>query len=169
MSVNRISSCLLNIWFVFLLVGCVSVGPRPKPTPNIPPQPRDAKADIMLLNIGPPSDTDGDTVPDTFSASTHMFDERYQLPVRIDGTITFILSIEDNSAPVHTWEFSGADFQSHSFDAQVGPVYRFRLQIPIDAPALRARFVTIQCVMTDKSGHVTQAWHRGMPWLSIRG
>lgn len=123
----------------------------------------------MLLNIGPPSDTDGDTIPDTFSASTHMFDERYQLPVRVQGTISFTVMTTSEREPIHTWEFSAQDFAKHVMVAQVGPVYRFRLQIPIDAPPVQERFVTIQSVFSDSSGHVTQAWHRDLPWLSVGG
>lgn len=167
---NARACCAVLLVFVVLLAqGCVTVGPKPRPTPKIPPQPRDAKADIMLLNIAPPSDLDGDTVPDSFNASTHMFDERYQLPINVAGRVEFTLMARNDDTPIHNWEFVNSDLQRHLFEAQVGPVYRFRLQIPIDAEPVRERFVNIRCVLTDPEGHVTQAWHRDMPWLSVGG
>ena len=169
MAIAKICSAVLIFLGVLVTAGCVTVGPRPAPKPRIGPQPRNAEADVLLLNVGPPRDTDGDTFPDTFQASTHMFDERYQLPVRVDGTLIFKLLVDSEPEPIHTWRFSGAELRRHIKVAQVGPVYRFRLQMPIDAPPVRERFVSVQCLFEDTSGHVTQAWHRGMPWLSVGG
>ena len=169
MDISRICSAVLVVLCIGVTTGCVTVGPSPEPKPNIGPQPHNAQADVMLLNVGPPSDTDGDTIPDTFHASTHMFDERFQLPVRVDGSLIFKLLTDAEAEPIMTWEFSGQEFQRRVMVAQVGPVYRFRLQIPIDAPPVRERYVSLHCLFEDSSGRVTQAWHRGMPWLSVGG
>ena len=82
--------------------GCVADGPQRRRKPHIGPQPRDAQADVLLLNIGPPTDSDGDTIPETFIASVHIFDERYQLPVRVAGTMTFHLFAQNSETPI-TW------------------------------------------------------------------
>lgn len=148
--------------------GCVTEG-GPAPKPRIGPQPRDARADVLLLNISQASDTDGDTVPDMVSSSVHMFDERYQLPVSVPGTVTFTLYDRDAEEVINEWVFAGPELQRHLMIAQVGPVYRFRLRIPIDQEPVREPFVTIQCVMEADSGLRTQAWHRDLPWLSFPG
>ena len=149
------------------LVGCVADGPQPRPKPQIGPQPRDSQADVLLLNLGPPSDTDGDTTPDTFIASVHVFDERYQLPVQVQGKMSFYLFAQNSETPMHSWSFEGRDLQQQIIKAQVGPVYRFRLRIPIDAELVREKFVTVQCVFEEPDGAKAQAWHRDLPWLSF--
>ena len=149
------------------LAGCVADGPQPKPKPHIGPQPRDSQADVLLLNLGPPSDTDGDTTPDTFIASVHVFDERYQLPVQVPGKMSFNLFAQGSETPMHSWSYEGRDLQQQIIKAQVGPVYRFRLRVPIDAEPVREKFVTVQCVFEESDGAKAQAWHRDLPWLSF--
>lgn len=147
--------------------GCVADGPQPSPKPNLGPQPSNAEADVLLLNLGPPSDADGDTVPDTFVASVHVFDERYQLPVRVPGQITFVLFARGGETPLHTWTFEGRELQNRIIQAQVGPVHRFRLNVPIESEPVREAYVTVQCVFESPAGVKTQAWHRDLPWLSV--
>lgn len=153
--------------FLAALAGCVTDGPRPAPKPKIGPPPREARADVLLLNVSQPSDTDGDTIPDSVATSVHMFDERYQLPVSVPGAVTFRLLDRDAETTLTEWAFEGEELQRRLMRAQVGPVYRFRLRIPIDSPPVTESYVTIQCVMEADSGQKTQAWHRDLPWLSF--
>ena len=122
---------------------------------------------MLLLNIGPPTDSDGDTTPDTFIASVHVFDERYQLPVRVDGTMSFTLFAQGGETALQTWNYEGRELQRQIIQAQVGPVYRFRLQIPIDAVPVREKYVTVQCLFESDEAQRAQAWHRDLPWLSV--
>ena len=149
------------------IAGCVTDGINPTPKSKIGPPPREARADVLLLNVSQPSDTDGDTIPDTVATSVHMFDERYQLPVRVPGAVTFRLLDREAETALTEWAFEGDDLQQRLMRAQVGPVYRFRLRIPIDSPPVTESYVTIQCVMEADSGQKTQAWHRDLPWLSF--
>ena len=147
--------------------GCVADGPQPRNRPHIGPQPRDAQADVLLLNLGPATDSDGDTVPDTFVASVHVFDERYQLPVVVSGKMSFLLFGADQERPLQQWSFEDDDLRKQVIQAQVGPVYRFRLQVPIDDAPVREKYVTVQCLFEDSGSHRSQAWHRGFPWMSV--
>ncbi len=149
------------------LQGCVADGPQPRTKPSIGPQPRNSQADVLLLNLGPPTDSDGDTTPDTFIASVHIFDERYQLPVEIAGKMTIMMYAESDETPLHTWSFEGSKLQQQMMRAQVGPVYRFRLRVPIDAEPVRKKYVTVQCIFEEPTGERTQAWHRDLPWMSV--
>lgn len=149
------------------LSGCVADGPQPSPKPSLGPPPGNAQADVLLLNLGPPSDADGDTVPDTLIASVHVFDERYQLPVRVQGRMTFTLFPNGREEPLCTWSYAERDLQRQVIKAQVGPVYRFRLSVPVGIGSVRERFVTVRCVFESPTGAMTQAWHRDLPWLSV--
>lgn len=148
--------------------GCVSDGPE-QPKPELGPKPRNPQADVLLLNLAQPGDSDGDTAPDTIVASVHMFDQRYQLPVTVSGTLTFRLFSRDAKVLLHEWSYEGADLQSRMMMAQVGPTYQFRLRLPLDSPNIRDSFVTVQCEMRSESGQVSRAWHRGLPWMSVPG
>lgn len=152
---------------IAIALGCVADGPQPRRKPHIGPQPRDAQADVLLLNLGPTTDSDGDTVPDTFVASVHVFDERYQLPVVVSGTMSFLLFGSDPERPIQQWSFGPDELRRQVIQAQVGPVHRFRLQVPIDAEPVREKYVTVQCLFEDADGHRAQAWHRGFPWMSV--
>lgn len=150
-----------------VLTGCIADGPQPSPKPNLGPQPGNAQADVLLLNLGPPSDTDGDTIPDTFIASVHAFDERYQLPIRVNGKMSFSLLVTGTDEPLHTWTFEGRELQRQVIQAQVGPVHRFRLSVPTGSDPVREKYVNVQCVFESVDGMTTQAWHRDLPWLSV--
>ena len=158
---------VLSAFCLVTLAGCVTDGPKPAPKPKIGPPPREARADVLLLNVSQPSDTDGDTIPDTVVTSVHMFDERYQLPVTVPGGLTFRLLDRNAETTLTEWPFEGDELQRRLTRAQVGPVYRFRLRIPVDKPPVTDSYVTIQCVMEADSGQKTQAWHRDLPWLSV--
>ena len=167
MTHRRFVSALICLLLGAVCAGCVADGPQPRRKPHIGPQPRDAEADVLLLNIGPPTDGDGDTIPDTFIASVHIFDERYQLPVRVAGKMSFFLFAQGGETPIQSWSYEGRDLQQQIIQAQVGPVHRFRLQVPIDAEPVREKYVTIQCLFETDDGQRAQAWHRDLPWLSV--
>ncbi len=164
---NRFGTALICLALSAVCAGCVVDGPQPRRKPHIGPQPRDAQADVLLLNIGPPTDNDGDTIPDTFVSSVHIFDSRYQLPVRVDGTMTFNLFAQGSEVPIHSWKFTGRELQQQVLLAQVGPVHRFRLTVPIDSEPVREKYVTVQCLFVAPDGKQTQAWHKDLPWLSF--
>lgn len=146
------------------LVGCVSDGPSEPRKPRLPPQPRDAQADVVLLNLAPPTDTDGDTAPDSLVASVHLFDERYQLPVRVEGSATFELLSPARGETLSSWTFQRSDLRARVVQAQVGPVYRFRLEVPRREGPVVERTVDIRCTFEDTEGRESVVWHRGLTW-----
>lgn len=155
---------LLLIAAACVLAGCVSDGPSEPRKPRIPPQPRDARADVVLLNLAPPTDSDGDTAPDTFVASVHLFDERHQLPVRVDGTLRVDLLRSRQEEPIQSWTLSPSELRARVVQAQVGPVYRIRLEVPRQRGPILDRVVDIRCTFTGGSGQDSVAWHRGLTW-----
>lgn len=161
---HAVSLRLLLLAAACVLTGCVSDGPSEPRKPRIPPQPRDARADVVLLNLAPPTDSDGDTAPDTFVASVHLFDERHQLPVRVDGTLRIDLLRSRQDEPIHSWTMSPSELRARVVQAQVGPVYRIRLEVPRQRGPILDRVVDIRCTFSDDSGRDAVAWHRGLTW-----
>jgi len=121
---------------------------------------------VVLLNLAPPTDSDGDTAPDSLVASMHLFDERYQLPVRVEGSVTFELLSPARGEVITSWSFAGRDLRSRIVQAQVGPVYRFRLEVPRPEGPVLDRTVDIRCTFEDAEGRESVAWHRGLTWYA---
>lgn len=155
---------LLLLAAACVLSGCVSDGPSEPRKPRIPAQPRDARADVVLLNLALPTDSDGDTAPDTFVASVHLFDERHQLPVRVDGTLRVDVLRSRQDELIHTWTLSPNELRARVIQAQVGPVYRIRFEVPRQRGPILDSVVDIRCTFTGTSGQDTVAWHRGLTW-----
>jgi len=162
-----LSCCLFGI-FGFGVAGCVADGPTRRAN-HVGKQPRGAQATVLLLNLGPATDSDGDGVVDTVMASVHLFDEMaYPLSLNMPGTITFqaFQSGHTKADPIQTWTYADPELAKHAYRVEVGTVYRFRLMIPTDAEAVTAKALTFHCTFTPDHGNAVQAWHRDLRWAS---
>ncbi|HED52626.1 MAG TPA: hypothetical protein ENJ00_00285 [Phycisphaerales bacterium] len=135
-------------------------------------QPSDAQATVLLLNLGPATDSDGDGVADTVMASVHLFDEMaYPLSLNLPGEMRFEAypSEKTTGEPIETWSFSGRDLAKRAYRVEVGTVYRFRLGISPEVGPVKERAMTFHCTFTPLHGKAVQAWHRDLRWTSPIG
>lgn len=113
--------------------GCVTEGPaRPeRRKPRTIPEPPGLEARTLLLNATPfPVDADGDGFADTFTVSVFLFppENRYPLPIFVEGTFEFTLLGEDDEV-LAEWDFSGERVERAMVRPLTGPGYIFNLDI----------------------------------------
>lgn len=112
-----------------LIAGCVTEDPRRRNSAPAVQAPAGSQPAVLQIFAGAARDTNGNNYVDTVTITAFLFDEqRYDLPIRVEGSFTFRLTRADGTV-LAEWQFSPEDGDRALVRMPPGPGYRFDLSL----------------------------------------
>ncbi len=106
------------------LGGCVADKPAARP---IQP-PEQLRPDLIVIGVQPLLDDDNNGYPDTIPLIVYIWDERYPLPLWVDGSMHFEM-LDESGGRMAEWEVPAEVVQASRRRDQVGAVHHMVLDI----------------------------------------
>jgi hypothetical protein len=111
------------------LLGCAQVPVEKSGKPDLPEkQPDWVQPSRILLASQLPEDSDQDTFIDTIPVTVYLFDERFPLPISVEGAFMFRVSVPGGKK-LAEWNMDAAQTTAAIRKMRPGPGYLFRLNL----------------------------------------